>query len=110
MKRGLSKLADVLVNHSTKVKPGDQVLIQSVTEIDPIVVREIIKSVEKVGGYAHVSMRDVSVTRQLILSGSEEQFKLFADWECYRLSKMQVYINLRSPRNAYELADVPAEK
>ncbi|MFP3513702.1 aminopeptidase, partial [Peribacillus sp. SIMBA_075] len=50
------------------------------------------------------------VTRQLILSGSEEQFKLFADWECYRLSKMQVYINLRSPRNAYELADVPAEK
>lgn len=23
---------------------------------------------------------------------------------------MQVYINLRSPRNAYELADVPAEK
>ena len=55
-------------------------------------------------------MRDVSVTRQLILSGFEEQFKLLADWECYRLSKMQVYINLRSPRNAYELADVPAEK
>ncbi len=44
------------------------------------------------------------------MSGSEEQFKLLADWECYRLSKMQVYINLRSPRNAYELADVPAEK
>lgn len=35
MKQGLSKLADVLVNHSTKVQPGDQVLIQSVTEIDP---------------------------------------------------------------------------
>lgn len=49
MKRELSKLADVLVNHSTKVQPGDQVLIQSVTEIDPIVVREIIKSVEKAG-------------------------------------------------------------
>lgn len=110
MKQGLLKLADVLVNHSTKVQPGDQVLIQSVTEINPAVVREIIKSVEKAGGYAHVSMRDVSVTRQLILSGSEEQFKLLADWECYRLSKMQVYINLRSPRNAYELADVPAEK
>ncbi|MGN4943794.1 aminopeptidase [Bacillus cereus group sp. MYBK104-1] len=110
MKQGLSKLADILVNHSTKVQPGDQVLIQSVTEINPAVVREIIKSVEKAGGYAHVSMRDVSVTRQLILSGFEEQFKLLADWECYRLSKMQVYINLRSPRNAYELADVPAEK
>ncbi|MED3541939.1 aminopeptidase [Bacillus toyonensis] len=110
MKRGVSKLTDILVNHSTKVQPGDQVLIQSVTEIDPIVVLEIIKAVEKAGGYAHVSMRDVSVTRQLILSGSEEQFKLFADWECYRLSKMQVYINLRSPRNAYELADVPAGK
>ena len=109
MKQGLSKLADILVNHSTKVQPGDQVLIQSVTEINPAVVREIIKSVER-GGYAHVSMRDVSVTRQLILSGFEEQFKLLADWECYRLSKMQVYINLRSPRNAYELADVPAEK
>lgn len=35
MKQGLSKLADVLVNHSTKVQPGDQVLIQSVTAIDP---------------------------------------------------------------------------
>ncbi|MGY3270037.1 leucyl aminopeptidase (aminopeptidase T) [Bacillus sp. TE9106W] len=50
MKEGLSKLADVLVNHSTKVQPGDQVLIQSVTEIDSVVVREIIKSVEKAGG------------------------------------------------------------
>lgn len=43
MKQGLSKLADILVNHSTKVQPGDQVLIQSVTEINPAVVREIIK-------------------------------------------------------------------
>lgn len=50
MKEGLSKLVDVLVNHSTKVQPGDQVLIQSVTEIDPVVVREIIKSVKKAGG------------------------------------------------------------
>ncbi|EEL50120.1 MULTISPECIES: aminopeptidase [Bacillus cereus group] len=106
----LSKLADILVNHSTKVQPGDHVLIQSVTEVDPLVVREIVKTVEKAGGYAHVSMRDVSVTRQLILSGSEEQYKMFADWGCYRLSKMQVYINLRSPRNAYELADVPLDK
>lgn len=47
MKQRLLKLADVLVNHSTKVRPGDQVLIQSVTEIAPAVVREIIKSVEK---------------------------------------------------------------
>ena len=47
MKQGLSKLADILVNHSTKVQPGDQVSIQSVTEINPAVVREIIKSVEK---------------------------------------------------------------
>lgn len=30
MKQELSKLADILVNHSTKVQPGDQVLIQSV--------------------------------------------------------------------------------
>jgi len=63
VKQRLLKLADVLVNHSTKVRPGDQVLIQSVTEIAPAVVREIIKSVEKASGYAHVSMRDVSVTR-----------------------------------------------
>ena len=35
MKQRLLKLADVLVNHSTKVRPGDQVLIQSVTEIAP---------------------------------------------------------------------------
>lgn len=48
MKRKLSKLADILVNHSTKVQPGDQVLIQSVTEIDPAVVREIIKSKKQV--------------------------------------------------------------
>jgi len=106
----LSKLADILVNHSTKVQPGDHVLIQSVTEVDHLVVQEIVKAVGEAGGHAHVSMRDVAVTRQLILSGSEEQFKMYADWECYRLSKMQVYINLRSPRNAYELADVPPNK
>ncbi|WP_312476200.1 aminopeptidase [Neobacillus sp.] len=110
MDNRFTKLADVLVNHSIKVLAGDHVLIQSVTEVDRLVVQSIVKAVEEAGGYAHVSMRDMAVTRQLILSGSEEQFKMLADWESYRLSKMQAYINLRSPRNAYELADIPSDK
>lgn len=106
----IQRIAELLVNHSIKVQPNEHVLVQTNTEIDLSVVRAIIKEIHKAGGFAHTDLRDATVTRQLILGGTEEQFKILAEIEVERMTRMDGFINLRSPENASELSDVPSEK
>ena len=106
----IQKIAELIVNHSIKVQPNEHVLVQTNTEIELSVVREIIKEIHKAGGFAHIDLRDATVTRQLVLGGTKEQFEILAEIEVERLAKMDGYINLRSPVNTSELSDIPGEK
>ncbi|WP_192797373.1 aminopeptidase [Psychrobacillus glaciei] len=106
----IQRIAELLVNHSIKVQPNEHVLVQTNTEIEISVVREIINEIHKVGGFAHVDLNDSVVTRQLVLGGGNEQFKVLAELEVNRLAKMDGYINLRSPVNSSEFVDIPDEK
>lgn len=106
----IQKIAELIVNHSIKVQPNEHVLVQTNTEIELSVVREIIKEIHKAGGFAHIDLRDATVTRQLVLGGTKGQFEILAEIEVERLAKMDGYINLRSPVNTSELSDIPGEK
>ncbi|MCP3741422.1 aminopeptidase [Rossellomorea sp. BNER] len=106
----IQKIANLLVNHSIKVQPNEHVLVQTNTEIEIGVVREIIKEIHKAGGFVHIDLREATVTRQLVLGGTKEQFNILAEWEVERMAKMDGYINLRSPVNTSELSDIPTEK
>lgn len=106
----IQKIAEIIVKHSIKVQPNEHVLIQTNTKIDLSVFRAIIKEIHKAGGFAHTDLRDATVTRQLILGGTIEQFKTLAEIEVERMSRMDGFINLRSPENASEFSDIPSEK
>ncbi|MGG4496538.1 aminopeptidase [Brevibacillus reuszeri] len=105
----LTKLADVLVNHSTHVQPGDHVLIEAI-EIDPPLIKELVKAVHQAGGHPHVNLRDYSVHRQLLLEGTTEQFQSWAEMERLRMEKMQAFILVEGGHNISELSDVPDEQ
>lgn len=47
----IQKIAELIVNHSIKVQPNEDILIQTNTEIELSVVREIIKEIHKAGGF-----------------------------------------------------------
>ncbi len=73
----IEKLADVLVNYSTAVKPGDLVLIGGSLVGAPLVTA-IYEQVIKSGGHPIVSMRPDECAEILLRDGSDEQLT-FAD-------------------------------
>ncbi|MFC4769252.1 aminopeptidase [Effusibacillus consociatus] len=105
----LTKLADVLVNYSTRVQKGENVLIEAFG-IDTPLVKELVKAVHKAGGHPFVNLRDHSVIRQLLLEATEEQIKTWAEFDLFQMEKMQAYIGVRGGQNISELSDVPDEK
>ncbi|GIP39446.1 aminopeptidase [Paenibacillus sp. J31TS4] len=105
----LTKLADVLVRHSTRIQPGDNVLIEA-TGIDNALVKELVRRVHEAGGRPYVNLREQAVTRQLLLGATEEQLKTWADFDTYQMKQMQAYISVRGGSNINEMADVPSDK
>ncbi|WP_040949570.1 aminopeptidase [Gorillibacterium massiliense] len=104
-----AKLADLLVNYSTEVQPGENVLVEA-TNVEKALVNEIVKAVHKAGGHPFVTLRDTSVTRQLLMNATDEQLKIWADFDKNTMDQMQAFIGISSRDNIYELSDVPTDR
>jgi aminopeptidase len=100
-----SRLADVLVGYSTRVQPGDLVLIEGSALAGPL-VREIYRSVLHAGGHPILRMSLDQVGERLLRDGSGEQL----DWINPRLvddiETADVRIVLEASRNTRALSSV----
>jgi len=67
-----AQLAELLVRHSTRVTPGDRVLIEA-SHIPTRMLAALVDAVVAAGGIPLVDVKDPQVTRQLLLSGTLEQ-------------------------------------
>ena len=105
----LQKLAHLLVNYSTKVQPGDKVLIQD-NNIELAFVRALVEEVHDAGGLPFVTLHDRTVDRALYSRATEEQLALQSKFERDRMKEMDVYIGYTSLRNASAWSDIPADK
>lgn len=102
-------LAEQLIFHSCRLKPGEKVLIESIGYEEPL-VKELIRVAYQAGGLPFVTIKEPAVTRQLLLSATDAQLERMAAFECARMSEMDAYIGLRSGCNPSEMSDVPAEQ
>src|SRR5438874_2712865 len=84
-------LAKILVHHSTRVKPGDKVLIEAFDAPAAFTV-ELIKTVAAAGGQPMVSTYQQPVLRALYNASSEEQMKTIGLIERNRMEQAQCYI------------------
>ncbi len=105
----VEKLADILVNYSVGVKPGENVLIQD-TGFEPAFDRALIRAVHKAGGRAFHTLRDKTIDRELLMDAPPEQVELQAEFERARMAKMQCYIGYSAIRNMNAMGDVPGDK
>jgi len=105
----LEKLAEVLVQYSTRVTPGDNVLIYAIGEVGDL-VREVIGKVYQAGGNPFVQLVDQRIQRELLLGINEQQLAIMREAEVAFMEKMDCYIGIRGSDNISELADVPGEK
>lgn len=104
-----ARLADVLIAHSTRLQPGEKVLIETFDAPDEIVTA-LIDRVVLAGGVPFVESRSNRVLRSLYKTSTAEQMQAIGDHELARMKEMDAYIGLRGSHNAVEMADVPAEK
>ncbi|MBO9608746.1 MAG: aminopeptidase [Paenibacillaceae bacterium] len=105
----LTKLADVLVNYSVKVQPGENILIEAFG-IDTPLIADLVDAVHKAGGHPYVNLRNNTITRALLMNATEAQLRAWAAFDRNQMEQMQGYIGVRGGDNIYELSDVPDDR
>ena len=104
----LEKLADVLTTHSTKVQPGEYVLIEG-SDIPGEMIIALIRAVREAGGIPLVEIKQNRIQRELLRNADEEGLKLIGEYEGYRMKQVQAYIGIGGSQNIAEMSDVPTE-
>jgi len=105
----MTRLADVLINYSTALKPGEKILIEAIDA--PVEMTcELVRAAREAGGDPLVTLKSNRVNRALMLHSSQQQMDLIAETEALRMSKVDAYIGLRGSHNIAETSDVPDEQ
>ncbi|MGH7979563.1 MAG: aminopeptidase, partial [Limisphaerales bacterium] len=102
-----TKLADLLVNYSARIKKGDRALLDMIDVPDEFSIK-LVRAVRAAGGLPFVEVRHTRVSRELLLGVTEAQAAQIRDIEMFRMRKMDAYIAIRGSANASENSDVPA--
>ena len=105
----ITKLANVLVNYSCAVRPGERLLIEAI-DVPHEFTSECIRLTREAGGIPHVKLESNLIRRALMLHGSAEGWEVIADAERYVMERVQCYIGARGSPNVSELSDVPADR
>ncbi len=103
-------LAKNLVNYSCSLKKGEKILISLGGTCAISLTKQIVKEVYAVGGIPYVEMNMNTITRELMLGATEEQYRLLAEIDSKKMEQMDAYIAIRAHDNPSELADVPSDK
>ncbi len=104
-----STLAQVIVRHSTRLEPGETILIEAFDLFDGLVV-DLVEAVQKVGGVPYVVLKSNSVQRALLRQGAEAQFRLTGELDRQIIERMKAFVGLRGAHNISELSDVASER
>jgi len=106
----IQKMADVLVNYSTSVKPGDRVLFRGTSPLAQPLMKALYEEALKAGGlpfnYVHMSDEDEIALRTASISQLETvnpMLKLMYD-------TADVIIRIEAEENVQALSGVPAER
>lgn len=103
------KLAQLLVEYSTRLKRDENVLIEAFDVPDEMTIA-LIRAARKVGAVPFTQVQRGRISRELALNASDRQLNLAAAHELARMKKMDAYIGLRGSNNISELSDVPPEQ
>ncbi len=104
-----TKLARLLTEYSTALKPRDQVLLDLIDVPDEFGV-ELIRAGRTANAVPTVAVRHTRLNRELLRDTNDQHARLERDLELFRMKKMQAYIAVRGSGNATENADVASNR
>lgn len=102
----VTKLAELLVEHSTTLGPDDKVLIHAF-DIPDDAVAEVVRVAQSKGAQVALRLESNRVRRQLLLGMTESNAATIAAIEKHEMEHMTAYISLRGGENCSEMSDVP---
>ncbi len=105
----LQRLAKLLVQYCTEVKPGDWVGIMGDVLTLPG-LREVYREVLAAGGHPHLIMSDEYMARVLLREGSDEQLTWLNPAMTEYIDHGDVYIRLGSSSNTRAMTSIPAKR
>ncbi|MEN1680818.1 MAG: aminopeptidase [Planctomycetota bacterium] len=106
----IDKLADVLLDHSCKLQPGEHILIEAIDLPEPNLVCALVEGAARRGALPVVEMKNQEVQRSLFQNATEGSMKLAGEIERARMERMQAYIGVRGAANSSQMVDVPHER
>lgn len=104
------ELAKKLLNHSTELEPGQNIMLQLIGLNGIGLVRALVEEVRKRNANPFLKIEDPEINRVLLESGDEEFWKNQAEVDQLPLmKKMDAFIGIRAAENIYENSAVPKE-
>jgi aminopeptidase len=106
----ITKLAEILLDHSCRIQKGEKVLIEAFDLPEPALVCRLVELAAARGAVPLVSWKNNAVLRSLYKTGTEANLALAGTLERQRMEQMDAYIGVRGAANTNEFADVPHEQ
>lgn len=103
------KLAQLLINHSTSIQPGEHLLIE-LFDVPVEIGEALIRACRAAGGHPHIAVRRSRLMRALVKGASAEQMTAWGEYDTARMKHMQAYIGVRGADNVNEMSGIAEEK
>jgi len=103
------KLAEVLVNYSVAINPGDRVIIQGGAIAEPL-MQAIHSEIIRAGGHPLPIVQLAATKETMLRHGSDEQIQHIPEPMRLAFETYEASISLMSSVNTRGLSDVPPEK
>src|SRR4051794_23113309 len=103
-----TKLAKLLIEYSTSLKRGENVLLDMIDVPDEFSI-ELMRAARKVGATPIIEVRHTRVTREIVRDTNEKHAALARDVEMFRMKRMQAYIAIRGSANMSENSDINSD-
>ena len=105
----IKKLAKTLVEHSTKVKKGDKVVISGDVVAEPL-IKEVYKLCLKKGAHTAVHANLPGMAQIYYKNASPAQLKKFPEVAMFESKKSDVFIGIWGTSNTRELSNIDPKK
>ena len=103
------KFARIMVDYSTRVRPGDRVAVTGSTAAEPVLL-ELYALILERGGYPHLLIDLPSQDEVLFAHASDEQLEFVPLFHKAAYGEFDVLIKLRSELNTRSLSSVPSSR
>jgi len=106
----IDRLAEILLDHSTQIQAGENILIEAFDLPEPTLVCRLVELAAARGARPFVSWKNNEILRSLYKTGTEAGLGAAGELERARMQRMHAYVGIRGSANSSQFADVPHEQ